>query len=188
MGAAASAMFILRLELASLVIPDASMLNSTCLWTVTALAAAWAMIQQSPSFDDSAAQAAQQHQQARTSTSSSIVQGLFNSMHDNLLAHPLAIVYLGVVTTAVANYIQTVAQRGVTAERACIIYAMDPVYGAIFAYLLLGEKLGLQGLVGALIVFFAAIINIFFDLSSRQQQRLLRLKKIQGVKCYKEEV
>lgn len=52
---------------------------------------------------------------------------------------------------------QTFAQRTVTAERAAVVYALDPVYGAVFAYLLLGERLGAIGLVGAALVTVAAV-------------------------------
>lgn len=65
--------------------------------------------------------------------------------------------YLAVVTTALTNWMQAVGQRSVPAERAAIIYAMDPVYAAGFAYLLLGETLGPAGLVGAGIITGAAL-------------------------------
>ena len=39
-----------------------------------------------------------------------------------------------------------------SAPDAAIIYALDPVYGAGFAALLLGERLGPQGIAGAALV------------------------------------
>lgn len=65
--------------------------------------------------------------------------------------------YLAVVTTALTNWMQAVGQQSVPAERAAVIYAMDPVYAAGFAYLLLGETLGPVGLVGAGIITGAAL-------------------------------
>lgn len=65
--------------------------------------------------------------------------------------------YLAIVTTALTNWMQAVGQRSVPAERAAVIYAMDPVYAAGFAYLLLGEALGPAGLVGAGIITGAAL-------------------------------
>jgi drug/metabolite transporter (DMT)-like permease len=48
-----------------------------------------------------------------------------------------------------------------------VIYAMDPVYGALFSYWLLGETLnGVQGWVGAGLITVAAATNAFVDLSS----------------------
>ena len=55
------------------------------------------------------------------------------------------LLYLSLVTTVFANWLQTVGQREVSAPDAAIIYALDPVYGAGFSYLLLGETLGPQG-------------------------------------------
>lgn len=65
--------------------------------------------------------------------------------------------YLAVVTTALTNWMQAVGQRSVPAERAAVIYAMDPVYAAGFAYLLLGETLGPAGVLGAGIITGAAL-------------------------------
>jgi drug/metabolite transporter (DMT)-like permease len=72
--------------------------------------------------------------------------------------------YLSGVTTALANYIQTKAQRNVTPERASVIFAMDPVYGAVASNLLLGETLGGLGMVGAGCITLAAATNVFLDL------------------------
>ena len=57
-----------------------------------------------------------------------------------------------------------------TAERASIIYSMDPVYGAIFAYLLLGETLGMYGIYGASIIGVAAATNAFLDLGAKTNE------------------
>lgn len=63
------------------------------------------------------------------------------------------------MTTALTNWLQALGQRSVPAERAAVIFAMDPVYAAGFAYLLLGEKLGVRGLIGATIITVAALWN-----------------------------
>ncbi|KAI0564780.1 hypothetical protein FGB62_23g26 [Gracilaria domingensis] len=70
-----------------------------------------------------------------------------------------AILYLGVVTTALSNYLQTVAQRYISAERAAVVFALDPVYGALFASVWLGERIGTQGIVGAAVIVFAAMVS-----------------------------
>jgi len=70
------------------------------------------------------------------------------------------LVYLSSIPTVLANWIQTKAQRDVSAERASIIYAMDPVWGAIWAYILLGETLTFPwGSLGVLLILIAAITN-----------------------------
>ena len=52
-----------------------------------------------------------------------------------------------------------------------MIYALDPVYGAVFARLLLGESeaLGTQGLVGAGLVTSAAVFATFWARASEEK-------------------
>lgn len=95
------------------------------------------------------------------------VKTFFTSIKNDINENTSAIVYLSLVATFFANYIQTVAQKGVTAERACLIYSMDPVYSAIFSYLFLGETLCLQGIIGAGIVFISSVSNVLYDFSAR---------------------
>ena len=45
------------------------------------------------------------------------------------LSDPLPILYLGLFTTGVCNYLQTIGQKDISAEKAAVIYSMDPVYG-----------------------------------------------------------
>jgi drug/metabolite transporter (DMT)-like permease len=91
----------------------------------------------------------------------------------NLLQqHLWELVYLGAVTTALANWIQTKAQRSIRAERASIIYSMDPVYGAFFSYLLLGETLnGITGWIGASLIVVAAATNAMFDVTEKDPRK-----------------
>jgi drug/metabolite transporter (DMT)-like permease len=140
-AAAASAMFILRLEFASRALPQqAAALNAASLVAVTVLATAWTLAVD-PATD------------------------LLPSLSHLLTTHSWEFLYLAGVTTALANGIQTAAQAYVPAERASLIYAMDPVYGAFFAYLWLGESLpGVAGWVGASLVATAAASNAWLDL------------------------
>lgn len=71
----------------------------------------------------------------------------------------VAVLYLGAVTTALTHWLQTLAQRHVSAEKAAVVYAMDPVYGALFANILLGESFGTRGLCGAALIFAAALVS-----------------------------
>ena len=151
-AAAASAMFILRLESASAAVPDSSALNAACLSVVTAGSLVWTI---GETFMSSAVPDMNIVEACRITLS---------NVAYTVQKHPFALIYLGGVTTALANYIQTKAQKGISAERASIIYAMDPVYGAIFSNLLLGESLSSYGMVGAGIITVAAATNAFLDL------------------------
>jgi len=53
----------------------------------------------------------------------------FHQILDPFLRNPGPAVYLGFVATGICNYLQTIGQRNVSAEKAAIIYSLDPVYG-----------------------------------------------------------
>lgn len=70
----------------------------------------------------------------------------------------LAIVYLAVVATAVVAIIQTYAQRVVPAQLAALIFVLEPVFASLFAFVLLGERLGVLGWVGGGLMLVAMVI------------------------------
>jgi drug/metabolite transporter (DMT)-like permease len=167
-AAIASAMFILRLETASNAIIVGSennnnnnnendntavaSFNAACLWVVTSLALLWTMYATITSSSD------------ENLNVSNMIITIWTEIKKLLQNHLWELIYLGGITTALANYIQTKAQRYISAERASIIYAMDPVYGAFFSYILLGETLnGVTGWMGATLIVIAAATNAFLD-------------------------
>ena len=70
-----------------------------------------------------------------------------------------SIVYLGAVATALVSVLQVRAQRVVSAHVAALIFVLEPVFAAVFAYLLLGERLGVWGWVGAALVGVAMLLS-----------------------------
>ncbi len=69
------------------------------------------------------------------------------------------LLYLGVVASAGMFFLQAVAQRHVSAEKAAVIYAMEPVFAALFGWLWLSEMLTVRAVIGALIVVFAVVLS-----------------------------
>ncbi|KPK99678.1 MAG: hypothetical protein AMJ91_06930 [candidate division Zixibacteria bacterium SM23_73_3] len=68
-----------------------------------------------------------------------------------LVYHPqliLAILVCAILATALALWIQNRMQKDTTTVKAALIYAMEPVFAAIFSFLLLGEVLGWLGILG----------------------------------------
>lgn len=179
-AAAASAMFILRLERATVAVPNASSLNAACLWVVAFLSAVWTILAANMDILNAATTAppivaaTDAILDTTTDAARNNLSGVdFNLAWSYLSAiaseHPIELIYLGGVATALANWIQTKAQKEVPAERAAVIYAMDPVYGAFFAYALLGETLnGFTGWIGASLITLAAATNAFLDVSPSQ--------------------
>jgi drug/metabolite transporter (DMT)-like permease len=71
----------------------------------------------------------------------------------------LGLAYLGVVATAGMLFIQAIAQRHVSADKAAVIYAMEPVFAAMFAWWWLAEGLTLKAALGGAIVVFAVVLS-----------------------------
>jgi drug/metabolite transporter (DMT)-like permease len=147
-AACASAMYILRLDTAANAVGNNNsvQLNAACLWIVTLLSALWSVM----TVED--------------------VSLLVPQLQRIVIAHPLELIYLSAVTTALANYIQTMSQKEVSAERASVIYAMDPVYGAAFSNILLGETLTSLGFIGAGLIAAAAATNALLDLGEQEEK------------------
>jgi drug/metabolite transporter (DMT)-like permease len=69
------------------------------------------------------------------------------------------IIYMAVVVTFIAALAQTWAQRAVSSTHAAILYALEPVTAAVFAYLVLGENLGWRRGVGAALIIIGVMIS-----------------------------
>ena len=137
-AAAASALFILRLEAACKPTNNivGAELNSATLVTCGALCALWGWFELLRLDPSSAANAIAALQQ--------------NSFQ---------VAYLAVFVTLVANWLQTYGQSSVPSQNAALIFSLDPVYGAVFAWALLGERLNEQGFLGVLFVLTGVIIS-----------------------------
>lgn len=81
------------------------------------------------------------------------------SLPDRMWPHLPTLVYLGAVATAGMLFLQAVAQRHVSAEKAAIVYAMEPVFAALFGWWWLSEWLGMRGLAGGALVVGAMILS-----------------------------
>lgn len=69
------------------------------------------------------------------------------------------IILTGVFATALAFYMQNRFQRYSTATKTAIIFSGEPIFAAVFAYLLLGEKVGVIAWVGGLLIIFGMIVS-----------------------------
>ncbi|MDO9555847.1 MAG: DMT family transporter [Atribacterota bacterium] len=70
-----------------------------------------------------------------------------------------SIVITGVFATALAFYMQNRFQRYSTATKTAIIFSGEPIFAAVFAYFLLGEKVGLIAWIGGLLIIFGMIVS-----------------------------
>jgi len=146
-AASASAMFILRLETFASV-TDPKSLNAVCQLGVFVLSLAWALAQATLDAP------LEVWQSSTPALATYACTNLAAHAWSTLQTHPVEVVYLGVITTAFTSWLQTIGQQSVSATTASAIYALDPLWGCLFAYLWLGEELGPQGLVGCFVLFF----------------------------------
>ena len=70
-----------------------------------------------------------------------------------------ALLYLGVVATAGMLLLQAVGQRHVTADKAAVIFAMEPVFAALWGWFLIDESLGPRAAIGGAVVVLALILS-----------------------------
>lgn len=60
-----------------------------------------------------------------------------------------AALFLGIFCSGICLVLQSVYQKDTTATRAGLIFTLEPVFSAVFAFFLLGERLGVKGYIGA---------------------------------------
>lgn len=71
------------------------------------------------------------------------------------------LIYLALFGTVFTYLMQTSMQRFTTVTRTAIIFAMEPVFAALFAYLIAGETLSPQGWIGGGLIVLSMIIAEF---------------------------
>jgi len=67
--------------------------------------------------------------------------------------------YLGIVATAGMLFLQAMAQRHVSADKAALVYAMEPVFAAMFAWMWLAEVLTWTAALGGAMVVVAVVLS-----------------------------
>ncbi|CAE7026307.1 unnamed protein product [Symbiodinium microadriaticum] len=164
LAAAASAMFILRLETFAPVTDDKA-INAVSTLSVALLCVPWALLVACGSAP------AEVLGGPVDGLAASAVTSVAGRCWDLVLNQPLSVLYLGVLTTAFTNWLQTIGQQSVPATTASAIYALDPLWGAFFAYLFLGEALGPQGLLGCLLLFAVWLYQLASTFSEEQPEQ-----------------
>lgn len=71
--------------------------------------------------------------------------------------HWWVLIYLGLFGTVYTFLMQTAMQRFTTTARTALIFAMEPVFAALFAFLIAGEQLTFIGWIGGLLIVLGMI-------------------------------
>ncbi len=69
------------------------------------------------------------------------------------------LVYLTIFATVIAVSVQVRFQKDTTPTRSAVIFSIEPVLAAGFAYLLLGELLGPLGLFGGGLIMVGVLVS-----------------------------
>ncbi|SHO51174.1 DMT family transporter [Anaerocolumna xylanovorans] len=83
------------------------------------------------------------------------VEGINFSVSGNGL---ISVIYLGVFSTTIAFFLQTVAQKYTTETKAAVILSMESVFGTLFSILIVHERITLKMVAGCLLILAAVII------------------------------
>jgi drug/metabolite transporter (DMT)-like permease len=75
----------------------------------------------------------------------------------------LAMGYLTFLATLFTTWVQTRYQKYTTPTRAVVIFSVEPVIASIIAYFLLGETLGVMGMVGGFLILAGVLISELSD-------------------------
>ena len=69
------------------------------------------------------------------------------------------VAFLGLAATGLVFFIQTMAQRLTSPTHTAVIFTMEPVFAALFAYLWLGEVIAGRGLLGAALILAGMFVS-----------------------------
>jgi drug/metabolite transporter (DMT)-like permease len=75
-----------------------------------------------------------------------------------------AILYTSIFASILATIIQLKYQKTVSPTKAGIIFSIEPIFAAVFAYFLLNEKISNFGLVGCVLIFIGLIVSELFSI------------------------
>lgn len=76
-----------------------------------------------------------------------------------------AILYTSIFASIIATIVQLKYQKMVSPTKAGIIFSIEPIFSAVFAYFLLSEKISNFGLIGCVLIFFGLIASEVFSRS-----------------------
>jgi drug/metabolite transporter (DMT)-like permease len=75
----------------------------------------------------------------------------------------LSLLYLTLIATVLAMWVQNRFQGDTTPTRAAVIFAMEPVIAALLAYLVRGEVIGVAGVFGGGMIFAGLLLSEFSE-------------------------
>ncbi|MGC8610343.1 MAG: DMT family transporter [Thermoplasmata archaeon] len=71
------------------------------------------------------------------------------------------VIYISIFATALALFLQILGQKDLDAKTASFIFVFEPVFGAIFSYLITNEKFNFLMIIGSILILIASIVSIY---------------------------
>ena len=92
---------------------------------------------------------------------------VWSAIGEHHIGHPdggtwLGMVVTGVFATALAFLVQTRAQQQIPPTRTAVILTAEPVFAGIFGYLVAGDRLGVRGDLGAVLIVAGILVAELF--------------------------
>jgi len=111
---------------------------------------------------------------ASTTILAAIAIPFLETAHLNLTFNFLLnLAYLAVMPTVVALYVMAKYQKYTTPTRSAIIYSMEPPIAATFAFFIIGEQIGMIGVIGGVLILFGLIVSELSDvIFTRKKEKL----------------
>lgn len=75
----------------------------------------------------------------------------------------LVIIYTAVFSSVLATAIQTKYQKTVTPTKAGIIFSLEPIFAALFAFLIINERISSFGIIGCIFIFTGVLVSELLD-------------------------
>lgn len=69
------------------------------------------------------------------------------------------IIYTGVFATAIAIFVQSRAQQFTSSTHTGLIFSLEPVFAALFSFLILDERMQLAGILGGILIFTGIVLS-----------------------------
>jgi len=75
----------------------------------------------------------------------------------------LVILYTAIFSSILATVIQTKYQKTVTPTKAGIIFSLEPIFAALFAFIIIQEEISSFGIVGCIFIFTGVLVSELYD-------------------------
>ena len=73
------------------------------------------------------------------------------------------IIYTGIFATALAIFVQSRAQQFTSSTHTGLIFSLEPVFGALFSFMILNERMQTMGMIGATLIFLGIVLSELGD-------------------------